>query len=190
MEAEMRSDNWTRENLAWVAGVLEGEGSFLLRQGRRPEVRAAMTDEDIIRRLHEVTGVGGAYGPFKKTFNGKPVKDSWVFSVQNQGEAYALMVALYPWMGQRRREQIRKAIVGWREWATTRKWGRAGQSNFTKLTPEAIDRIRQEYDGVRFKRGQKKALAEELGVDVTTIWQIAKGKTWGGYRPASENPSS
>jgi hypothetical protein len=187
MEEDMRSDNWTRENLAWVAGVLEGEGSFLLRQGRRPEVRAAMSDEDIIRRLHEVTGVGGAYGPFKKTFNGKPAKDSWVFSVQNQEEAYALMAALYPWMGKRRQEKIREVIVGWRAWATTRKWGRAGQSAFTKLTAEQVDRIRQEYDGVRWKRGQAKALAEELGVDTTTLWQIAKGKTWAGYRP-SETP--
>lgn len=183
----MRSANWTRENLAWVAGALEGEGSFLLRQGRRPEVRAGMSDEDIIRRLHDVTGVGGVYGPFKKTHNGKQCKDSWVFSVQNQGEAYALMVALYPWMGKRRQDQIRTTIIGWREWVTTRKWGRTGQSNFTKLTSEQVDRIRSEYNGVRWGRGQAKALAEELGVDTTTLWQIAKGKTWSGYRP-SETP--
>lgn len=48
---------------AWVAGLLEGEGSFVF-VGRRdrsrtfPQINCSMTDEDVIRKLHRFVGVG------------------------------------------------------------------------------------------------------------------------------------
>ena len=53
----------TDTDLAWFAGIVEGEGTFSSqgRHGsrRRPEIAVSMTDEDVIRRCHRITGVGG-----------------------------------------------------------------------------------------------------------------------------------
>ena len=67
--------------LAWVAGLLEGEGAFVLAwhkssAGPYPEVRVQcnMTDEDVIRKLHASTGVGAVRGPYNQWGAGtKPV---------------------------------------------------------------------------------------------------------------------
>lgn len=35
---------------AWVAGILEGEGTFHLKAGATPVVKCGMTDQDVIGR--------------------------------------------------------------------------------------------------------------------------------------------
>src|SRR5712691_5575847 len=46
--------------VAWVAGILEGEGCWTQRRATKPRwwVAVRMTDKDIIERLAEVTGIG------------------------------------------------------------------------------------------------------------------------------------
>jgi hypothetical protein len=48
---------------AWLAGIIEGEGTF----GRvgRPggQIRVVMTDQDVIHRLHAITGLGLIHEP-------------------------------------------------------------------------------------------------------------------------------
>jgi len=107
------SINWSRESLAWLAGLLEGEGSFVVND-TRPQITVDMTDEDVIRRCHEIAGVGHVYGPYaRQRSTTGPRKDLWSWRVSQQLHTYALMVALYPWMGQRRQEKMREIMVTW-----------------------------------------------------------------------------
>lgn len=46
----------TPEQAAWVAGLLEGEGSFV--SGRCVGITVTMTDLDVLQRLQAATGVG------------------------------------------------------------------------------------------------------------------------------------
>src|ERR1700728_2282585 len=44
-------------DLTWMTGILEGEGTFTLKRAHGA-IRVAMTDHDIVERLHAATGVG------------------------------------------------------------------------------------------------------------------------------------
>jgi hypothetical protein len=54
----------TEFELGWIVGLFEGEGCVYRRNranAPHPVVEIAMTDEDVVRRAHEVAGVGHVY---------------------------------------------------------------------------------------------------------------------------------
>jgi hypothetical protein len=96
--------------IGWVTGILEGEGTFQATNfpnARQPLARiwCGMTDEDVICRLREVTGVGRVTGPYlnKQEPDYKP---KWIWQVSRNDDALNLMLILQPHMGQRRQAQI------------------------------------------------------------------------------------
>lgn len=98
------------KELTWAAGLLEGEGCFREKhtQNRKggsnyyyPHIQCNMTDEDVIRKLHDTVGVGTVSGPH---FRGKN-KPSWTWQVTG-GHAASLMLLLRPYMGERRTAKI------------------------------------------------------------------------------------
>jgi len=73
--------------VAWLAGILEGEGSFISKGQAR--IQVAMTDQDIITRLAELTGVGRVYAVRRQ----KPHhKDSWLWTVRRPFMSSTLFV--------------------------------------------------------------------------------------------------
>lgn len=88
--------------VAWVAGIVEGEGSF---DKTRARLAVAMTDRDIIERLHRVTGIGNVYfdRPGARAHH-KPSSCWYVSRREHVGHIVGLM---YPWLGQRRQESVR-----------------------------------------------------------------------------------
>jgi hypothetical protein len=98
--------------VAWLAGLLEGEGSFCkLVKIRRPKKKApwkdpyiavqlGMTDEDVVARAAALMGV--TYQQ-RKTPQGRKM----MYQCRAAGvRAEILMKLLRPWMGERRRKQI------------------------------------------------------------------------------------
>lgn len=96
--------------LAWLAGLLEGEGSFIefletRNKKWRCKIYLKMTDLDIIERVQYLTGMGSictAESPSKPSH----YKKAWQWQVQSIPEAIKLMEMLLPLMGQRRSEKI------------------------------------------------------------------------------------
>lgn len=107
----------TELELHWLAGWLEGEGSFIATLGpAHPKtgtrklyiaVKGASSDEDVIRRVAEVAGVGSVSGPYQQRPEWSP---SWRWHVQRRDVAVALMRAVYPYMGVRRQQAIERAL--------------------------------------------------------------------------------
>jgi hypothetical protein len=92
----------------WVSGVLEGEGTFHVRDDKYIRIAVEMTDHDVIARLHEVTGIGRVYGPYpRREQHWKPIS-KWM--VQRNAEVRELLWAVYPQMGRRRRARIRELL--------------------------------------------------------------------------------
>lgn len=97
--------------LAWVAGVFEGEGTFTYRTysgtGRKQvTLRVVMTDLDVIERLHAYTGIGHIYGPYisknlKK--DGTSRKPAYHWAVTSQEDVIELGEAMFAWLGERRK---------------------------------------------------------------------------------------
>jgi hypothetical protein len=92
-------------SLAWLAGLYEGEGCCTL-QGKSYSVRIAMTDEDVVLRARDVAGVGTVYGPYDRGEGNKPI---WTWDC-NETASYAVLVALWPWLGVRRKADATRAI--------------------------------------------------------------------------------
>jgi hypothetical protein len=87
----------TPEQVAWVAGILEGEGSFI--SGTSVAIQVTMTDLDILQRLLQVTGVGRIYPITRRKDNHK---DAWIWAVQRRAHIRHVINAVLPWLGERR----------------------------------------------------------------------------------------
>jgi len=107
----------TAAELAWVAGLIEGEGCFFVterkteRYGpyRYARVTVCMTDHDTLALLRAVTGVGTIERPReRKNPRHKPISQ-WI--VCRNEEAVQLMLAIYPLMGMRRQAKIREVLA-------------------------------------------------------------------------------
>lgn len=103
-------------DLAWVAGLIEGEGSVYTKyvKGRPyPGIRVGMTDEDVVRRLHSLVPGSTITGPHEPTtaWGRKPW---WLWYAQRQAVAAGLLMSIYPLMGQRRQQSIQSVLAKWR----------------------------------------------------------------------------
>lgn len=95
--------------LGWLAGLLEGEGSFKWkkRPGReaQPQISIQMCDEDVIRRLAAVWNSAVARREPKHSH----WSPSWETSIGGR-KAFLVMRAVLPIMGERRAAKIREIM--------------------------------------------------------------------------------
>src|ERR1700679_2626097 len=98
--------------IAWLAGLLEGEGNFgfnwnAIRSGKSPRIRISMTDEDILQRVADLIGrITGNYprvrGRSVLTGNKQPAYEVCTYGAN----ANTIMRLIVGYMGQRRRKKI------------------------------------------------------------------------------------
>lgn len=103
----------TRDDLMWLAGYLEGEGSFVYHKNTQTHrVCVQSTDKDVLERLVGIVGKGKVGGPLTRGPVPNGVKERKpIYWVQIHGEtARALMRELRPHMGRRRGEQIDSSL--------------------------------------------------------------------------------
>lgn len=111
---------WNREQIAWVAGLIEGEGTIRTHKTRPsqaqegityayPMVSVQMTDEDVVRRAQEWTGLGRVLGPYNVPSRpgSKPI---WMWHVMRKDQAMTLIAMVWAYLGERRREQARRTL--------------------------------------------------------------------------------
>jgi hypothetical protein len=97
------------DDLHWLAGLLEGEGSFLAgppSAPRSPAVQISMVDRDVVERAGGLLGVAVMVVPSRR----EGWRTAYSARVQN-APAVLWMERLRPLMGTRRREQIDRAIA-------------------------------------------------------------------------------
>lgn len=100
------------QTLWWLAGLLEGEGSFIApvpSSPRRPIISLSMTDEDVVARVADLWGVR-----YHAVGKGRSAAHGWkvAYRVMLRGHPAArLMQELRPLMGKRRQHQIDTALA-------------------------------------------------------------------------------
>ena len=110
-----------RVELAWLAGILEGEGYFSLtlnnktkdRPGRHyARLTVTMTDKDVIECIYAITGFGTihTYPPYQPNR-----KRTYTWRVSKWEDLYPLLRRLRPFMGERRRARIDEMLTFERE---------------------------------------------------------------------------
>jgi len=106
----------TEIEVAWLAGLLEGEGSFhFTMTGNTPALRIqlAMTDRDIVERVAKIFSITITTLSCKdKPNNLGSVKDYYRIYICG-AKARAVMRAIQPFMGKRRTEEINKQLTAW-----------------------------------------------------------------------------
>lgn len=87
-------------DVAWAAGLFEGEGSCFVGSGQRqPIVAVVMTDVDVVERFAEIMGCG-----YVNNYRRPPNKRFWRWSVTGRDDVLSVLGLLWPYLGERRRE--------------------------------------------------------------------------------------
>ncbi|MGZ0151858.1 hypothetical protein ACXJJ3_32700 [Kribbella sp. WER1] len=89
-----------RDDVIWLAGLLEGEGTFDLHRGKYPRVRVGMTDRDVVGRAATLLGAN-----VRLSLKSAPAQATWHAEVSGE-KAVAVMRAILPFMGSRRSGKI------------------------------------------------------------------------------------
>jgi hypothetical protein len=150
--------------LLWLAGLLEGEGSFLRgmpSEPNTPRISVAMTDEDVIERIAKLCNIN--YHHLLPRNEGH--KD--VYRIIFRGKrAVELMKQLRPLMGKRRQGQIERALNSYTKKPPTR-------AN-AKITEAQAYEIK-----LRLKNGEKPStIAVHFDVSESIVNEIKYGRTW------------
>lgn len=95
----------SRDDVIWLAGLLEGEGTFDLHRGKYPRVRVGMTDRDVVGRAATLMG-----SRVTSRFHKAPFQATWHAEVTGE-KAEEIMAAILPHMGSRRSGRI-ASILG------------------------------------------------------------------------------
>ena len=148
-----------REELAWAAGLFEGEGCFTFsrksRKWRQVMARVAMTDKDVLESFQRATGLGSIYGP--KCINGR--KPCWTWAVSSFEETQALVALLWPWLKTRRKTKAKEVLITFR--ANTPEWTRG-----------IIDRNQTIRDLYANRNNTQQQLASQFGCSQANISRI------------------
>jgi hypothetical protein len=151
----------------WLAGLLEGEGSFFKGPPSDPNgarIQIMMTDEDVIARVSKIFGMSYLATRLDREHM-KPI----YMTVLKVHKGVELMKQLRPLMGRRRQAQIDKAVASY---TFSEQFG-SNHPN-AKLHEDDIRVIRN-----RLAAGETlTALAKEFGVDKGLVWQIKEGRRW------------
>jgi hypothetical protein len=139
---ELISKNWTPQNLAWAAGLFEGEGSISVK-AQTAQLQLSMSDEDVVRRLHLIMGVGSFSGPYQD--KRKPTyKPMWTWSVGGARKVQAVLAAFWNQLGDRRKAKAKEAIIACSKWTHPRDKVQCGRGHrFTEENSYAWNGHRQ-----------------------------------------------
>jgi hypothetical protein len=94
-----------RDDILWLAGLLEGEGSFDAHRGKYPRVRLAMTDRDIVGRAASLMDA-----KIRLSLHNAPSKPTWHTEISGE-RAAEIMAEILPFMGSRRSGKIAEVLA-------------------------------------------------------------------------------
>jgi hypothetical protein len=105
-------NNTSRFDIAWLAGLLEGEGWFGRNHYSTPTIRVSMTDLDVIERAAAL--FGNAVTVLKRPPDPRHpnAKQAWSTSIYGH-RAVEWMRLLHPHMGSRRSARIEELLNDW-----------------------------------------------------------------------------
>jgi transposase len=151
---EPRAPTVTDMDIAWLAGLVEGEGNISI-NGRSLTLRIKMGDRDVISWAATLLGAK-VYSAAVSDPKGKPM---WLTQVKSSTAA-AWIMTIYPWLGVRRRKQARDAMAFWR---------RQGHGAIAKPLADTI----VAYRVARFSQTEIMALFK---VSKSTVYRHTKAK--------------
>lgn len=151
----------TFTELAWAAGLFEGEGcinGYVNKSGERGiQLMLRMTDEDVVQRFQSVIGFGNIH---KRAPLQSHHKRSYLWHVGSFERAQAVIAALWPWLGRRRRATAKRVL---REYV-----GRVSQRDRQRVVRAQV------ADALRRGGRTQRSIAREFGLSEPSVSRIAR----------------
>jgi hypothetical protein len=95
----------TRDDVLWLAGLVEGEGCIDAHRGRYPRLRIGMTDRDVIGRAASLMG-----SRVRLALHPAPASPTWHTEISGE-RAAPILRELLPHMGARRSAKIAEVLA-------------------------------------------------------------------------------
>lgn len=98
---------WKREDIIWAAGLLEGEGSFVISPHKNPHIRleCSSTDLDVLEKLQQSLRLGNIQ---KRKMTDTSRKQAYRWYCGSNQDSLAICFAVFPFLGVRRQKRIRE----------------------------------------------------------------------------------
>jgi len=93
-----------REEIAWAAGLFDGEGTIQVRPNG-VWLQMSMVDRDLVERFHRVAGAGGVC-----TSQRPGSKRLYIWHLGKRAEVQRLLQELLPWFGERRAAKAQEGL--------------------------------------------------------------------------------
>lgn len=151
--------------LAWVAGIIEGEGCIQVAQKRLKDgseyptfsIRVNMTDEDVVRKLADYVGLGVMRGPIKQSDIGH--KPFWSWTLCQHDHVMLVLNLIHPHMGLRRSLKIDEALAAL-ELRPQKRWQHGTRNGYEQVGCRCKDCVRSNTRRHAERRRRLKARAE------------------------------
>ena len=101
------------KDIYWLAGLLEGDGSFSNSNGS-PHIQLSMADVDVVKRAQRALRAKRVRSYSRQRHDGRTGPTHWHETRITGTRAAGWMMTLYPLMGQRRQARIRELLAAWR----------------------------------------------------------------------------
>lgn len=167
------SSTWDKMNeleLYWLAGMIEGEGSFIAAPPsapNQPRISFSTTDKDIAEKVASLFGVKyiRSWKPKKGQRGYGKYKESLGVCVKGR-PAVILMNKLKPLMGERRRKQIEKALSSYDPFYINKARSKLNETQVQEIYQRA------------YNNEPHKNIADDFQIDRSTVSGIKIGKSW------------
>jgi hypothetical protein len=115
--------------IAWAAGIIEGEGCFSYngrsqygdRRYQYPRIEVRMTDPDVIARLQRI--FGGNVRACNNHIARPEQKQQFTWDITNMADFDRVAALIRPWLGARRRARLDEIASGYRGYIGPRAGG-------------------------------------------------------------------
>ena len=102
----------TEIEIAWLAGILEGEGCFDIYENNYnknyPRLRIEMCDKDVLDRIKSIIDGGGEVIEHDR---GNPKHNkTYSYSLSSKNKLKEVLTDILPYMGERRKEKIEELL--------------------------------------------------------------------------------
>jgi hypothetical protein len=104
-----------REELAWAAGFMDGDGNFTVSWRKNGKTKIAaqadQIDRRVLDRLQSVLG-GAVYGPYNRGEGRSPV---YKWTTQTFEHVQAMVAMLWIFLSPYRQDQAKRCLSAWRD---------------------------------------------------------------------------
>ena len=94
--------------LAWAAGLFDGEGHIGTTSTNSPHLDVGQTDRRVLDRFRDAVGFGRVLGPAQKRSHEKPV---WHYRLYKQMDVQAVVAMLWKYLSPVKRQQAHRVLL-------------------------------------------------------------------------------